>query len=764
MINPISPNTKPTAALMNAVWGEFDRKLTKILSGKSFLLARGQQFAPALMGKIFFFCADRTQTVYSPRAPGFITGTPGVDAMPIPYDHQVFVNALAAVEADIAANPSHATWDDTNRIVTVPVIPNSAYAFTDADYGSLPYEQWLDGAGTRAMGLCDHSLAAHSILHQGPKDASSAPYFVQEQGAVPEKRYKFALAEIVVEGLTALDIPDSYDKYNCFRIHNLSMEPLTVTFGSHYTVELEPYGCACVRRDSVTENYRQGFTYFFKFEKGDPRFAWFHATQQDPNQNLGGSQVGIIGGSSMMRVSNSMQANNLINPLCLHDWIGYMSVTEDWLALYVEQSFFYSSWGVYDWNGNDPRYAFFSRDPSVVADAYPANQKVFGDPSNPGTFLGDLLFHPGQIIVARTSRTDKDPATGNYQTTFSVINYRGMATMVEDFAAGGVTVYVESDTSLPTYGQLCFKNALSDICELIPISTNLFKYWDVNQGEEVHKPLVALHDQWNQNLPNHGQPAPSLDLAVFENPPSLRTSAPSGFMLASTAPASVFQRYLNVSDDSRSWWDLVWDERNGGFWNSIVRTLTVPGAIKFISVPNPTASRKSLVVTSGAPGWSCKPLHQVTVADLLDLSWWGNPQLSDQGTPYVTFSNKQLTLTDQGLVLSFDETISAYQPGGNNNGLAMSGDLTYWKLGQLTRTRVFQFRGHGWGHTGQGSKSMGFVSRRRGKQAVNTPYLNNEVSGPNGADFSLPRRSASQTQHRMLRRFEAERNGAAKPE
>ena len=282
---------------MNAVWGEFDRKLTKILSGKSFLLARGQQFAPNLMGKIFYFCADRTQTVYSPRAPGFITGTWGVvynpdgtrsfssDAMPIPYDHQVFVNALAAVEADIAANPSHATWDDTNRIVTVPVIPNSAYAFTNPAYGSLPCE-----LGTRAMGLCDHSLAAHTILHQGPRDASPVAYFVQEQGAVPEKRYKFALAEIVVEGLTTLDIPDSYDKYNCFRIHNLSMEPLTVTFGSHYTVELEPYGCACVRRDSVTENYRQGFTYFFKFEKGDPRFAWFMPRAR-PTRTLAGRRL-----------------------------------------------------------------------------------------------------------------------------------------------------------------------------------------------------------------------------------------------------------------------------------------------------------------------------------------------------------------------------------------------------------------------------------------------------------------------------------------
>jgi hypothetical protein len=756
VVNPIIPNTKPTAALMNAVWGEFDRKLTKILSGKSFLLARKQPFLANLMGKIFYFNDNPAETVYSLRAQGFIAGgglgpdgQPNGPPLPIPYDHEVFTRAIASIEAKIAADPTSVQWDDANRIVTVPTFmpipPNNPYAFTNPDYGQLPFE---NGGG---MGLFDHSLAAHTIMHQGPKDNEPVPYFVREWGAVPEKRYRFALAEIVVEGLTDLDIPDEYDKYNCFRIHNLSEDPLTVTFGSNYSIDIDPFGCACVRRDSVTEKYRDGFTYFFKFEKGDPRFAWFHATQKDMNLAT------VIGGSPMMRVSNSMQANNLMNPLSLHDWIGFVSFTASQLAYYTWTGGG-TTWGQIDLGGTgDTRYAWFERDPSTVADVHLANKDFFGDPNDPNTLVGDLLFHPGKIIVARTSRTDKDEQ-GFLKTTFSTIDYRGMATIVEDFAAGGVTVYTETDTSLPSYGQLCFKNALSDICELIPVSTNLFKRWDEGANEEVHTPMVPLHDAGFQNLPVPGYiPGPSLDYYFFEKQPphGVQTSV-SGFALGPDTDQTVFQRNLRVQDDSRTWYDLVYSPARDD-WDVVPRTVNVPDAIKRITVPNPTSWRKTLHFGPSTPAWCYKALHQMKVADLLDLSWWGDPQLADQATPYVTFANKKLTLSDQGLVLTFDETISAYMPEGadgslTNNGMALCGDIYQWKVGQLTRKRVITFRGHGWGHTGQGSKSMGFASPRRGKQVL-SPYVDYEVSGPNGIDFKLPNRGASQTAHRMLQRF-----------
>ena len=35
-------------------------------------------------------------------------------------------------------------------------------------------------------------------------------------------------------------------------------------------------------------------------------------------------------------------------------------------------------------------------------------------------------------------------------------------------------------------------------------------------------------------------------------------------------------------------------------------------------------------------------LHRLTVADLLTLDWWGNPDLAEQDTPYGQFLNRAL--------------------------------------------------------------------------------------------------------------------------
>ena len=710
---------------MNALWSEFDAKLTRILYGKSFLLSRMGQFPAGIMGKIFYFTPSSADAVYSGRAPGRTTGEgviigpdglpQGYDLQPVPYDHAIFTAALATVAADIAAHPAHATWDDANRIVTVPVIPDTAY-------GGLPAEI-LDNSGVRPMGLCDHSLAAHTLLHQGAGDTEPKPYFVRENGAVPEKVYKYALAELVIEGQSTLDVPDTHNKYNCFRIHNLSQEPCVVSFSTHYSVTVAPFGCATVRRDSVTANYREGWNYFFKFERGDPRMFWFHCTQQDAGRNA------LIGGSTQMRVSNTMTANNLTNPAMLYDWIGAMAVPEDWMARYSAEG---SGWGAMNLGGTcDIRYAWFLRDPSIVYDAYEANAAQFGDPSDPETLLGDLIHHQGEIIIARTSRTVIDPASGKLLTTWDAMRFNGYATIVEDFAEHGITVAENED------GDLTFVNAEEDICDLFPVGTNLFKRWDATNGE-TFPPMVSLHDNWDQNTPTYYEgvvnvPAPVIECLVFESMPSGLDPAPFG--LANQAPTAVFQRNLQTTANTREWTDFTDVNDNVG------HPVTVTGPdIEHTIVPDPVATG----VLHG--------IHTKMVADILSLQWWGNPALSDQGTDYVTYTNKQLTLTDQGLVLAFDTTITGIEPAGGNSGLALSGDSLYWRNGKLKRTQVITFRGHGWGHTAEGSRSMASMAPRSGKRMIQR-YITNEISGPKGADFGVQSVGSTETQHKVLRRM-----------
>lgn len=54
-------------------------------------------------------------------------------------------------------------------------------------------------------------------------------------------------------------------------------------------------------------------------------------------------------------------------------------------------------------------------------------------------------------------------------------------------------------------------------------------------------------------------------------------------------------------------------------------------------------------------------------------------------------------LTNEGLVLTFDETISSIPPTGTQ-GPPGPDNLYFWQAGILTKRRVIKFRGHGWGY------------------------------------------------------------------
>jgi len=724
VVSSIDAGSKPTAAQMNALWSEFDCKLTRILYGKTFLLSRPGQFPANIMGKIFFFTPASFNPIYAQRAPGIGVTMGGVvlgpDGNPLPptddsvppYDHSFFAARVTAIQADITANPSHATWDDINRIVTVPLTPDSAY-------GIYPHEL-TDGFGDRPMGFFDHSLQAHYIMHQTAGDTEPHKYYIREHGAVPEKQYKLALAELVIEGQNTLTIPDTYDKYNCFRIHNCSAFPCTVSFGTHYSVTVGPFGCSTVRRDSVSENYRRGWNYSFKYEKGDPRMFWFHCTQQDPSQLA----YPKIGGSTQMRVSNSMSANNLCNPAMIYDWIGAMAFTESWMTLYSAS---YSSvWGSMDPGNGDIRYAWFLRDASEIYDAYDENKKQFGDPSNPATLIGDLIHHPGTIIIARTDRTTIDPATGKLQVTWDTMQFRGYKTIVADFAAHGITMAENAD------GDLTLANANADICDLIPIGTNLFKSWVPGTLEYLPQ-VVPLHDTWDQNAPLGNTFKVTIENNILECPPA--HLSPDPFALGNQAQAAVFRRTLQETANTGLWHDY------DSLADRVGHDVSVTGpTIKRITGPYPPAATPVL-----------HGIHKLTVADLLTLKWWGNPALADQSNPpYVTFDNKALTLTDQGLVLTFDCTISGIEPA-QDNANALSGDHLYWNCGILKRTQVITFRGHGWGHQAYGSKSMAFLAPRAGKRVI-MAYITNEISGPEGADWGVVHVGSGETQAKYLHR------------
>ena len=94
---------------------------------------------------------------------------------------------------------------------------------------------------------------------------------------VPEMALPWEQAELfVVAGYTMF--PDTWNKYNVFRIHNLSTGSATVVFGSgagNSTVTVPAGKVKCVRRDKPGGAYTTGYNYLQKMLPGDPRFFNF---------------------------------------------------------------------------------------------------------------------------------------------------------------------------------------------------------------------------------------------------------------------------------------------------------------------------------------------------------------------------------------------------------------------------------------------------------------------------------------------------------
>ncbi|MDE2102942.1 MAG: hypothetical protein KGL39_37205 [Patescibacteria group bacterium] len=427
-INYLSGSERPTAELMNDLFDALDGKLTTLLGGRSFFLAQTATPPQYLVGKAFFFTAG--PAVYAPRVPGYIEANTSSNPVATPYNHAQFVAMQAAAVfqpgylksaalqnggtgyllndvvtlagGTVAAGGSSAQVqvtqrDATGKILAVSLVTAGSYTVlpptpnqVNGGHGS---GAWLDCnlfqfdlhnkvapvvktgiSGASDVGFWEWSLAAHSVWYQGRGDKKPVRYYLQDGDTMPEKHFKFALAEIIIEGVPGVTIEKAWDKYSCFRIHNLNATPATVVFADgNFTVRLTPFQCMTVRRDWTAdaggghyENYRSGGNYFFKFEGGDPRFYWFFPTSN-----------GAIGYGG--KAANSMQANNLVNPALLYDWILFFQRTAD----------------------GSSTFAGWNEDAGVQCNLYPLLKKYFGDPSDPKTIVGDLIHHKGDLIILR---------------------------------------------------------------------------------------------------------------------------------------------------------------------------------------------------------------------------------------------------------------------------------------------------------------------------------------------------------------------------
>lgn len=361
-----------SAAKLNELCGEFDRRLTKALAGKTpYLLGRyGIGYEPDnVLTRKFTLPIAQTTSDAIVKGIGFPSGTMGAvycfkgEAADVVYFERTTAFDQAAMDTSAAA-ASEVSRDATAKTMVVN------------DTGAAISLEWSLKALTRTDSGTKFWLVPQTT---GSKRAM--------------RKHRYAVAEIVLEGLSTFTIPRTWDRFSCFRIHNLSAISVTVTVetyaadgtnGADETITLDKFGCRSFRREAGY--YNADWNYCWKVRAGkDKRF--YQPT---------GSLV----------VEASAHANNFANPNIIKDWLDALGALRD---PYVDPPNEY------------PRYA-----------------GLFGDPSNTATKIHDLIAHDGAC-----KSIGWDASNNPIETVGTVGN---SSSIVSNLAALGITVSVVGST------------------------------------------------------------------------------------------------------------------------------------------------------------------------------------------------------------------------------------------------------------------------------------------------------------------------------
>jgi hypothetical protein len=334
-----------TAAGMNSLFAEMDRKTRLALDGHSILYllqtereTARTKFRPYL-GPVFAFANG-------PRPiSGFWAGNWGLWS----YDHSIFTNA---VDSATIYSGLDEVYSPTQKWVRINPLPGSLWDQIGQGNGIL--RSTFDFLG--------FSLEAHKKAYTPPGGVEEMYWVAESHDVIQisvERIRNYQQAELVFEGgVTELDFLGAWNKYNFFRIHVCQAEAVTVRFrnsagGIAHTVTVGGYGSQCVRRTGVDGAYTDGFHYFQRFVSGDPRF-YQHGT-----------------------------CNNVTNPSIIIPFVNEVLAGGVFAAPTVMLN------------------------PQVRA-PLPSGYK-FGDPSSPATLLGDCLHHRGVINEVDSSVTPNTP-------------------------------------------------------------------------------------------------------------------------------------------------------------------------------------------------------------------------------------------------------------------------------------------------------------------------------------------------------------------
>lgn len=430
----IHPGASVSAEKWNVLFEELDRKVDAVMDGHPLLY-----LDVAAPRSIYGLTPDLNE-VTLPLVGSIFSfhganrhATAGINRPS--YNHAFFTHLAATLPV--------ARVDETNQLLQL----GSA---TVADYAAWGLDTSND--------IFSLSLEAHRREHTPESTGVPERYWIVGGAGAkwPQHIYAWALAELVFEDYgDTFTLEKHYNKFNFFRINNCQAVPIEVRFRNNadaevHRVTVPPYSCRCVRRASVDAGYLDGFKYFQRFVPGDYRFV-----------NLGYTGNHLLGPSSFGSEDPflSMCANNVVNPFLVHDLH----------ALFRNR---YQA----------RRCAGWVTDPHVHWDANAVARGVYGE-FNDDALLVDAMFSRG--LLARLEQSNTDPN----DVTLTQFEYRGLATLVADFAAAGITVTLNAAPGTADEGfTIAAATVPGRTTWLVPHSSNLVsnKVWRLNQARTFY--------------------------------------------------------------------------------------------------------------------------------------------------------------------------------------------------------------------------------------------------------------------------------------
>ena len=421
-----------TASNLNNLYARFDEKCRRVLSGKSPLFANssnGVWEGPYPYGVWYVYRGD-PEACKRLRDDGAV---PSPSIVGIGSEWQDDHTEVAAKFALSKLENKH--LDPVGRQVYVDHWSSSGDPFT-ADIAAIHYSFELH---TRDV---DGEPWDVHLGWDPPATVSGVTSYVRGSlGAstptLPPGRihkHRLAVAEIALEGVYQFRILRTYQRYDCWRVHNCGSRMAEVLLqnpdGSANRQYVAPGACRAFRRRpdgtwAITWPGGNFCHYFFPFFTGDiPFFAEGPPSWSDNFTT-----------SPFLALERSAVANNVANPFILFEWLAAMEAVHD---------------------------------PFIPYDIRQVYSGVYADPMDANTTIGDAVFTWGR---ARIEYTDQ---AGRTYEEFRVIPALNMLVpRLEDFGID-VTVNATDLTLSTTRGTI----------RIYPADCNIFTtvfdpYWEI---------------------------------------------------------------------------------------------------------------------------------------------------------------------------------------------------------------------------------------------------------------------------------------------